>query len=152
MTSNHLHQTFIRRTFELAAQAVEKGNHPFGALLVHHGKVVVEAENTVNTEKDPTGHAETNLVRKAARQFSREALAECVLYTSTEPCMMCSAAMYWAGISMVVYGCAESGLAQYSGGDFLTPCREVFAKGQRPVTVIGPVLPDEGIRLHADFW
>ncbi len=146
------HSKFIRRCYELAQQAVNNGNHPFGALLVHQGEIILEAENTVHTEKDPTGHAELNLVRQAGKQFSPQVLREITLYTSTEPCMMCSGAIYWAGIGYVVYGCAETTLAKYAGSDFLAPCRETFAKGNRVVHVEGPYLEDEGSPLHAKFW
>jgi tRNA(Arg) A34 adenosine deaminase TadA len=69
----------------LAWQAREHGNHPFGALLVDaDGDVVLEAENTVVTGPDCTGHAETNLMRMASGRFSPEFLHGCTLYTSTE--------------------------------------------------------------------
>src|SRR6266702_283151 len=65
--SNGLRQ-HLRRAIELARQAREHGNHPFAALLVdHRGNVVLEAENTVRTDKDITAHAETNLMRMASR-------------------------------------------------------------------------------------
>jgi tRNA(Arg) A34 adenosine deaminase TadA len=146
------HYPFIRRCYELAASAVAKGNHPFGALLVHEGQIILESENTVHTASDPTGHAELNLVREAGKRFPPEVLAQATLYTSTEPCMMCSGAIYWAGIGHVVYGCGEDTLASYAGDDFLAPCRATFAKGKRVVLVEGPVLDDEGAPLHANFW
>lgn len=146
------HEPFIRRCYTLAQQAVAKGNHPFGALLVRDGQLLFEAENTIFTDSDPTAHAETNLVRLAAKQLDRVALAQCTLYTSTEPCIMCSGAIYWANIGGVVYGCPETGLAQYTSGEFLTPCREIFAKGLPKVTVIGPILPAEGAQIHAAYW
>src|SRR5690606_25911892 len=114
--------------------------------------IILESENTVHTENDPTGHAELNLVRMAARQFPPEILQAAILYTSTEPCMMCSGAIYWSGISHVVYACAESTLAQYAGADFLTPSREIFAKGKRKVLVEGPFLEDDAAVLHANYW
>ena len=75
------------------------GDHPFGALLVKDGEVVLTAVNTVNTDHDNTRHAELNLVSQAMRQFDADFLADCVLYTSTEPCAMCAGAIYWAGIT-----------------------------------------------------
>jgi len=60
------HEELMRRAIARAEQSVEHGNHPFGALLVDaDGNVVLEAENTVVTERDCTGHAETNLMRLA---------------------------------------------------------------------------------------
>ena len=80
---------FLRQTIELAKSAREKGNHPFGSLLADGaGRVLLTAENTVVTEADITGHAELNLVREAARRFTRDELACMTLYASREPCPM----------------------------------------------------------------
>src|SRR5712691_9120428 len=85
----------LRRAIELAREAREHGNHPFGALLVDdRGNVVLEAENTVRTDKDVTAHAETNLMRMASARFEPGFLEWCTLYTSTEPCAMCAGAIY----------------------------------------------------------
>lgn len=152
MTDFTQHEPFIRECYRLAAQAVERGNHPFGALLVLDGAIVASAENTVHTLTDASRHAELNLIQQAASQLTPEQIARCTLYTSTEPCMMCSGAIYWSGISQVVYGCSEAKLAEFAGDDFLAPCREVFARGKRPMMVIGPVLEAEGAKLHQNFW
>lgn len=95
----------MRESIKLARNAREKGNHPFGALLADpDGKILITAENTVETDHDITAHAETNLVRNAARQYPQDFLAECTLYASTEPCPMCAGAIYWANIRRVVFG------------------------------------------------
>jgi tRNA(Arg) A34 adenosine deaminase TadA len=75
---------FLRRAIAIAQQARDHGNHPFGALLVDaHQQVILEAENTVITEQDCTGHAETNLMRLASRQVAPDVLATSTLYSST---------------------------------------------------------------------
>ncbi|MCB0041699.1 MAG: nucleoside deaminase, partial [Caldilinea sp.] len=80
------HLTHLRAAIAVARRSRENGNHPFGALLVDEtGAVLLEAENTVNTARDCTGHAETNLVRLASQRFDRAVLERCTLYTSTEP-------------------------------------------------------------------
>jgi len=148
----------LRRAIALAALARAHGNHPFGALLADpDGNVLAKAENTVLTEHDITGHAETNLVRLAFRQFPAAVLAAATLYTSTEPCAMCAGAIYWSGISRVVYGLAETGLAQLAGADpenptLDLPSRIVLGAGQRAIAVIGPLLVDEAAAVHAGFW
>src|SRR5215207_6202231 len=63
-------ENFARQAIELARHARLAGNHPFGALLVVDGEVVLTAQNTVTTDRDPTAHAETKLVAKAIRQLS----------------------------------------------------------------------------------
>ena len=76
----------LRTAIDVAQQARDHGNHPFGAILVdENGQIMLQAENTVVTERDGTGHAETNLMRLASQHFSAEQLSTCTLYTSTEP-------------------------------------------------------------------
>src|SRR5664280_1410877 len=104
---------YLQMAIATAAKAREHGNHPFGAVLVDGaGRLVLEAENTVMTALDCTGHAETNLMRKACAQLSAEVLAGCTLYTSTEPCAMCAGAIFWGGVSRVVFALSEAGLLE----------------------------------------
>jgi len=118
----------LRSAIALAWQARQHGNHPFGAVLVdEHNRVVLEAENTVDTGRDVTGHAETNLVRLAAGQFSPEELRRFSLYTSTEPCGMCAGAIHWSQIGRVVYALSETDLYDMVGPSpehLLLPCRK----------------------------
>lgn len=151
-------QGLLLRAVALARAARDRGNHPFGALLADaDGTVLLEAENTVVTAADATGHAETNLVRRAGASLGRDALRATTLYTSTEPCAMCAGAVYWSGIGTVVYALAESALAELTGADpenptLALPCREVFARGQRPVAVRGPHLLPAATAVHDGFW
>jgi tRNA(Arg) A34 adenosine deaminase TadA len=147
----------LRQAIALAARARESGNHPFGSIVVAPDGRVVEGLNTVVTESDPTGHAETNVVRLAARRLTAAELHESTLYTSTEPCAMCAGAIYWAGIPRVVYALPEDALramvpAQDGEPTMDLPCREVFAAGGRTVEVAGPALVDEAAAVHAGFW
>jgi tRNA(Arg) A34 adenosine deaminase TadA len=121
--------------------------------LVEDGKVVATAENDEGITHDPTGHAETNLVRIASRKLSRADFARCTLYTSTEPCAMCAGAIPWAGIPKVVYGLSGARLARaIDYYDFTVPCRSVFAFTEDPaVTVVGPVLEDEALVPRRGF-
>jgi tRNA(Arg) A34 adenosine deaminase TadA len=149
---------FLRRAIAVAQASRSHGNHPFGAILVDGaGQVLLEAENTVNTEQDCTGHAETNLVRLACRQLDRATLAGCTLYTSTEPCAMCSGAIHWSGIGRVVFALSESGLYTQTGAHpenetMHLPCREVFAHCDRVIAVEGPAIEEEAAQVHAGFW
>lgn len=155
---NETELAHLRRAIDVARLAREHGNHPFGALLVGpDGQVLLEAENTVVTQNDCTGHAETNLVRLAWSRFDRQTLAGSTLYTSTEPCAMCSGAIHWCGIGRVVYGLAEERLYELTGEDpenptLKLPCREVFARSRRPVEVVGPLLEEESEAVHEGFW
>jgi len=146
----------IRAAIKVARRAREHGNHPFGALLVDkEGNVLLEAENTVVTQNDCTGHAETNLMRRATQRYGADFLAECTLYASTEPCPMCAGAIFWGNVRRVVYGLSEERLYELVGDSseaLYLPCREVFARGRKHVTVVGPVLEDEAQSVHEGFW
>ncbi|MCC6147324.1 MAG: nucleoside deaminase [Anaerolineaceae bacterium] len=146
------HETFIRKTIELAEQAMERSNEPFGALLVCDGEILLTAESTRFTEHDVTRHAELNLVSMASQELSPETLARSILYSSSEPCAMCAAAIYWAGIPTLVYGWSAEKVAEINGSTFCLPSREVFARGKRPTEVIGPILEDEALKTHQKHW
>jgi tRNA(Arg) A34 adenosine deaminase TadA len=143
---------------ELAQRSRSSGNHPFGALLVDaDGNVVLEAENTVVTARDCTGHAETNLVRLASERFDPDFLQHCTLYTSTEPCAMCAGAIYWANVRRVVFALSNEELHHITGSNpdnvhLAVSCREVFARGDYPVEVSGPHLSEQAQAVHEGFW
>ncbi len=147
-----MHDSFIREAIALAYSAVAKGNQPFGACLVKDGEVMLTAENTIHTDHDVTRHAEANLASRAAQRFDLATLRQAILYTSTEPCAMCAGAIYWAGIGTVVYACSQDRFADYAGKALDVPCREVFAQGDRPTEVIGPVLEAEALAIHQTYW
>ena len=145
-------EAFVRQAIRLAREARDAGDAPFGAVLVLDGSVALTARNTTMSDRDPTAHAETNLIALAIRQLSADQIRRAVLYTSCEPCAMCSGKMYWAGIRTVVYALSAEDLGQLAGRDFLVPCRELFARATDPVHVIGPVLIDEARAVHLDYW
>lgn len=147
-----MHEEFIRHSIALAQQARDKGNHPFRALLVKDGEVILTAENTAATGGDATKHAELNLVSQGSQMFDIQTLSESILYTSTEPCAMCAGAIYWAGIRSVVFGCSNQALLRLSGQGLSISCQAVFASGVDETEVIGPILEQDALGVHAGFW
>ena len=104
-------------------------------------------------EDDATGRAELVAVREASHRYPPERLAGATLYSSAEPCAMYACAIYWSGISRVVYALSEERLLSLTGNHpenptLSLPCREVFARGQRAVVVVGPMLEDEAMVTH----
>ncbi|MCY1073608.1 nucleoside deaminase [Archangium lansingense] len=149
-------QRHLKQSIELARKARERGNHPFGAVLVdRNGRVLLEGENTVVMERDCTGHAESNLMREATQHYSPEQLAGSTLYASTEPCAMCAGAIFWGGVRRVVFALSSEGLGQLVGTAepaLRMSCREVFARGSESTEVVGPVDLPEAREVHEGFW
>jgi tRNA(Arg) A34 adenosine deaminase TadA len=149
---------FLRRAFDVARRSLTNGNHPFGAILVgSDSKVLLETENGYMPAHDGTAHAERLLATEACRSFSPEERGRATLYSSAEPCAMCAGAIYWAGIGRLVYGLSEHRLRDITGNHpenptLDLPCRDVFARGQRPTEVVGPLLEDEAAALHDGVW
>ncbi len=146
----------LRLANQVAREATAAGHHPFGALLVaaDHQTVLMTQGNVSRVD-----HAEAVLAREAAQRFDDATLWTCSLVTTVEPCAMCAGTQYWAHIGRVIYGLAESRLLELTGADpenptLDLPCREVFARGQKAVHVIGPVAEVEAeiLELHRDFW
>ncbi len=157
--SNATDMALLRETMRIAQRSRDEGNHPFGALLAGpDGVVLLRSGNSFATDKG-VGHAELNVARAAALQFTPEFLALCTLVTSVEPCCMCAGGTYWAGIGRVVFGMTEKRLAELTGDnpENLTmdmPCQTVFNAGQRKVEVLGPYaeLEEEIAKAHEGFW
>ncbi len=149
----------LRAAIALASEAKARGKHPFGALVVAaDGEILAQAGNASGwPDGDATQHAELIAVGQASRRFAPERLAHATLYSSAEPCAMCAGAVYWSGISRVVYALSEKGLLKLTGDHpenptLSLPCREVFARGQRRIEVFGPALEEEAAAAHLGFW
>ena len=148
----------LRRAIELARLARGRGNRPFGAVIAdREGRVVAEAEADSITQRDCTGHAETNALRLATPKLSAEELGRCTMYASSEPCVMCAGAIFWANIRRVVYGVDAVTLRRYRGErrdqmDLRLSCREIFRASPHAIEVLGPELESEALAPHEGYW
>lgn len=101
-------EVFMRRAIELSEQALrEQTGRPFGAVIVKDGAIIAEGVNRVLPEHDCTWHAEIHAIREAGRVLGTHDLSGCIMYASSEPCMMCSFAISLARIDEVVFGAPE---------------------------------------------
>lgn len=146
----------LRRANAVAQRAMDLGRHPFGAILVApDGETVLAEQGNIDT----VHHAESTLARTASLNYSPAYLWQCTLVTTVEPCAMCAGTQYWAHIGRLVYGMTEARLLALTGNHgenptMALPCRDVFARGQKPIEVIGPVpeVEAEIAALHLNFW
>ena len=95
---------FMQMAINLSIENVANGGGPFGAVIVRDSEVLATGTNRVTMNNDPTAHAEVSAIREACAKIGNFKLEGCVCYTSCEPCPMCLSALYWAGVSRIVYG------------------------------------------------
>jgi len=146
------HEQFIDRACELARTAGDRGDGPYGSLLVVDGEIVMEETNRERTDEDLALHPELTLARRAPPELGRESTSEAVMYTSTEPCPMCSTGMAYAGLDAVVYSVSGERASELRGGGTGgIPCDEVFDRLGADISVIGPVAQATGEAVHERY-
>lgn len=142
------HESHMSRAFELAREASKRGDQPFGSVLVRDDSVIMSDSNHINTENDLRRHPELHLAYRAHRELSPEERTETVMYTSTEPCPMCAGGMARASFGRVVYSVSSNEVASFKGISPSVRAEEILDGISR---VVGPVLNDEGRRVHEEF-
>ena len=149
-----LTKTFSRAALEVARRSIEKGNLPFGCILVDEsGHIIQEGENTVVTSRDRIAHCEINLVHQLAGKFEESFLKECTVYASTEPCPMCTAAIFWSGIGTIAFALSKKSFNAIAASlnpshSFHIPPEELLCHGKPEVKVVGPTIEEEAIALY----
>ena len=145
-------EIFIKKCYELAIQAGKKGYDTFGAILVHDGKILEEAENTSDYKNKIFGHAEFNLVHKCANKFSDDVLENAIVYTSCAPCERCLAAIASLGVHQIVCGVSYKEFCKLLPFDYKVLDREGLLK-QLGITMklTESILEDEGMHVF-EWW
>ncbi|MCX2819015.1 nucleoside deaminase [Haladaptatus sp. F3-133] len=141
-------EAHMRETFKLAREAVDRGDEPFGSVLVRDDEVVMKGSNREVTEDDIRRHPELHLAYRACLEYDADDRAEMVMYTSTEPCPMCAGGMATAGFGRVVYSVGADELTSFTGGEPSVRSAEVL---EGTSEVVGGVLNEEGLRLHQEY-
>lgn len=98
----------MRRALYQAQIALDMGEIPVGAVIAQNGAIIAEAHNTRETQLDPSGHAEINVLRLAAQAIGSWRLPGCTLYVTLEPCVMCAGAIVQARLDKVIFGASDS--------------------------------------------
>ena len=147
----------LRRCVELAAEAVDAGDHPFGSVLVAaDGRVLAEDRNRENTMADATRHPEFELARWAAANMTAADRAAATVFTSGEHCPMCAAAHAWVGLGRIVYVSSSEQLTAWLADLGVAPpaVRPLPVREVAPGLVVEGPVPglDEQVRdLHRRF-
>ena len=139
------HGTYLARCVELAHEALDAGDDPFGSVLVDaSANVVAESRNREASQADPTAHPELDLARWAWRNLDAEERASATVYTSGEHCPMCAAAHGWVGLGAIVFAASAAQLSGWrtSWGLPVSPVAPLPISAVLPGTqVTGPVSP-----------
>ena len=142
------HESHMRAAFDLAREAADRGDEPFGSVLVRDDAVVMRESNRINTEDDLRRHPELHLAYRACRAYDPAERAETVMYTSTEPCPMCAGGMATAGFGRVVYSVSGEEAEPFTGVTHGVGSATILDGVSE---VVGPVLNDEGRQIHREF-
>ena len=145
-------EVFMRKAIELSRLAVEHGNEPFGAVLVKNDEIVFTNENQIYTRHDPTFHGEAGLIREFCAQTGITDLQEYTMYSSCEPCFMCSGAMVWVKLGRLVYAASNMELEKILGNEGCNCSKMVFDNSFWQPQVTAGVLREESlVILNAYF-
>ena len=143
---------FMKAAVQLSAAAVEHGNEPFGAVLVKDGEIVFTNENQIYTMHDPTFHGEEGLIRRFCAETGITDLRDYTLYSSCEPCFMCSGAMVWVKLGRLVYGASNRELVKIRGEEGCDCSRIVFENSFWKPEVTGGVLREQALEILAAYF
>jgi tRNA(Arg) A34 adenosine deaminase TadA len=141
-----------RKWMELAISSARAGirkseGGPFGAVIVRGYQVIAVSHNTVLKENDATCHAEVSAIRMASRKLKRFDLSDCVIYSTTEPCPMCFAAIHWARIGKVFFGTKIRDVQRRGFHELSIPNRIMKRVGKSPVLLKSGFMRKECLAL-----
>lgn len=143
---------FMEEALRLSKAAAQHGNEPFGAVLVKDGTIVYSNENQVHSASDPTFHAEAGLLRRFCAETGITDLREYTLYSSCEPCFMCSGAMVWTRLGRLVYGASNRDLCAIFGEEGSDCSHLVFSHSDHQPEVTAGVLRQECLEVLQAYF
>ncbi|TGE26172.1 nucleoside deaminase [Hymenobacter aquaticus] len=132
----------MREALKQARYALQEEEIPIGAVVVMDKQIIARAYNQTEKLRDVTAHAEMLALTAAANYVGNKYLADCTLYVTVEPCVMCAGASFWAQVKRVVYGAPEEKRGFRRHGNLLHPRTELVAG----------ILGDEAAELMREFF
>ena len=141
------HEFYMRKCISLALVAKENGESPVGSLIVQNGKIISEGIESGKTHNDITYHAEIEAVRHAVKFLQSNNLSDCMLYTTHEPCIMCSYVIRHYKINSVIAGLTTGEIGGYSSG-LPVLLDTTISKWGKPPAIINGILENECRKLN----
>ena len=154
--SNHCKELIIRVDFEEmmviaieeAKASKQEGNKGYGAIVVLGNQILGKAHDTAVTERDPSLHAEVNAIRQAVRVLGDTNLSGAILFSTCEPCPMCSSLAVWANLTTIIYGISIQETTQLGKSRIMVSSNEIIERSPVMIEVISNVLKDECRSLY----
>lgn len=140
-----VNENFMKLALDLAEASKARGEFPFGAVIVQDDVVVAAAENGEHRKGDVTAHAELMALSEASWKLARRDLSDCVIYSSAEPCPMCSAAIFQSNIPRVAFGLYRDDLPHLFRRRKIRIAQLAEDWDYRP-EVVGGILREEAIK------
>ena len=143
---------FMSLAIEEARRGAEQGHGgPFGAVVTRGAEVLASAHNSVLSDNDPTRHAEIKAISLAARKTGSFDLSGCAVYSTTEPCPMCFAAIHWARIGLLVYGTSIEDVKKLGFNEMTITAEKMKAMAGSGLDIRGSFMREECGQLLR-FW
>ena len=143
---------YMMEAIRLSKMAAEHGNEPYGAILVKDGEIVFSNENQIRTKHDPTFHAETGLIHRFCTETGITDLREYTMYSSCEPCFMCSGALVYARLGRLVFAAGNRDLSDVLGREGWSPTEIIFSYTPWKPKVTPGVLREESIAILREYF
>jgi len=145
---------FMQRAIEEAKRGAKEGNYALGCVIVKDGEIIATGMNKTKTENDPTLHGEVDVIRNVCKKLKSHYLEGCILYSTQEPCSMCTSAAIWAKMEGIVFGAFERDAKKNQGENFSwrqidISCKDVIAKGDPKLNLIEGFMREDCLKLFA---
>lgn len=154
---NHPKKEFMDIAIKEAVSSAKDGQYALGAVIVLNNEVISIAHTNLHETNDPSGHAEMNAVRKACKKLKSRYLEGAWLYTTQEPCPMCTSVAIWAKMDGIVFGAFEKDASEifknkselkFTWRQIKIPLAEIIAKGEPKLKLHEGFMRDECIKLY----
>jgi tRNA(Arg) A34 adenosine deaminase TadA len=141
-------EDMLRLAISEAHASKREGNKGYGAVVVRGHEMLGKAHDTAVTEHDPSRHAEVNAIRQAVQALGDSNLSGAILFSTCEPCPMCSSLAVWANLTTIVYGVSIEETAAMGKSRIRVSAKEIIEKSPVMIEVIGDVLREECRALY----
>lgn len=143
----HPDKDIMTKCIKLAQDSLKKNGNAVGAIVVKNGKIISRGMTNIKIKNDSTCHAEINAIRLASKKLNNRYLNDCYLYTTYEPCPMCTSAAIWAKMKGIVYGASHKDRTPQEHWRIMIPAMDVIKRGKPKLELYQEFMRDQCIPL-----